>query len=197
MARSPGKVSTAFERQQRILGLLAERGTISVDELVKQLQVSTMTVHRDLDLLAAEKRLRKVHGGAAAYDNSLQEDQCYFCHSLISSGSHTKVTLHLTDGSHRHACCAHCGLLGLSHLGKQVSTAIVTDFLYGRAINARSATYVVEPDLQICCAPTTLVFQNNADALRFQRGFGGQVLPLSEALTVLHDEMALTAQRQV
>jgi hypothetical protein len=102
------------------------------------------------------------------------------------------VTLHMSDGKQHHACCAHCGLLALPALGAAVASVLVTDYLYGRAVNARSATYVVNPALNLCCAPTTLAFQTQIDAERFQQGFGGQVLNLDDALAVLQSVMALT-----
>lgn len=186
-----GKALSAIERQHRIVELLAKQGSAQVDDLVKVLHVSKMTVHRDLDTLEAEGRLRKVHGGAALTEDR-RSDECYFCHGTIPPDSRSKVTLHMADGTQRHACCPHCGLLSVTNLGAAVSSVLVTDFLYGRVINARLATYVVNPTLNICCAPTTLAFQDKADADRFQRGFGGQALNLSDAVAVLNNAMALT-----
>ena len=45
-------VSISTDRQQKILELLQERKTLKIQELVEQLQVSPMTVHRDLHRLA-------------------------------------------------------------------------------------------------------------------------------------------------
>ncbi len=186
----PAKALSAIERQHRIIELLSERGAVQVDDLVKLLGVSKMTVHRDLDALEADGRLRKVHGGAALAD-ATPAGECTFCHGTIPADSRSKVTLHLTDGTQHQACCPHCGLLALPSLGNTVASVLVTDFLYGRVVNARLAAYVVNPGLDICCSPTTLAFQSPADAERFQRGFGGQVLTLSKAIEVLRDEMSL------
>lgn len=185
------KALSAIDRQNRIMELLAEHGSVQVDDLVKALRVSKMTVHRDLDALEADKQLRKVHGGAALAE-ATHTGECTFCHGSIPPDSRSKVTLHMLDGTHQHACCPHCGLLSVTNLGATVASVLVTDFLYGRVVNARSATYVVGPALDICCSPTTLAFQDRADANRFQRGFGGQVLNLTKAMQVLGDEMALT-----
>jgi DeoR family transcriptional regulator, copper-sensing transcriptional repressor len=186
-----GKALSAIDRQNRIIELLAEQGSVQVDELMRLLGVSKMTVHRDLDALEIDGRLRKVHGGAALVDVTPSKE-CTFCHGAIPPDSRSKVTLHMADGKQQHACCAHCGLLALPALGMLVTSVLVTDFLYGRAVNARSATYVVNPGLNICCAPTTLAFQAQSDAERFQQGFGGQVLNFNAALAVLQGEMALT-----
>jgi nitrous oxide reductase accessory protein NosL len=188
---STTKALSAIERQNQITELLTERGSVQVDDLVNLLGVSKMTVHRDLDALEADGRLRKVHGGAALPEAGHSEE-CTFCHGSIPPDSRNKVTLHMADGTHHHACCPHCGLLALPELGANVALVLVTDFLYGRVINAQSAAYVVNPALDICCAPTTLAFQAQSDAERFQRGFGGQVLSLTEAVAVLQGAMALT-----
>lgn len=52
------------ERHDMISSLLSERGTVSVKEITNTLSVSEMTVRRDLDELAGQKRLVRVHGGA-------------------------------------------------------------------------------------------------------------------------------------
>ncbi|NOX56088.1 MAG: DeoR/GlpR transcriptional regulator [Planctomycetes bacterium] len=51
-------------RQARIRELIAQRGECSVEELAETLGVSTMTVRRDLQVLAAEGRVIRTYGGA-------------------------------------------------------------------------------------------------------------------------------------
>jgi DeoR/GlpR family transcriptional regulator of sugar metabolism len=53
------------ERRRKLLQLIQEKGELSIDELSRRLQVSRMTIHRDLDNLAAAGMARKVRGGAA------------------------------------------------------------------------------------------------------------------------------------
>jgi len=52
------------DRRQQILALLEEQGSLTISALSAVFQVSEMTIHRDLDLLAEEGLLRKVRGGA-------------------------------------------------------------------------------------------------------------------------------------
>jgi DeoR/GlpR family transcriptional regulator of sugar metabolism len=54
----------AEERRRKLLQVLEKSGAVSVAEISERLQVSRMTVHRDLEALAAAGLLRKVHGGA-------------------------------------------------------------------------------------------------------------------------------------
>ncbi|WP_052810250.1 DeoR/GlpR family DNA-binding transcription regulator [Streptomonospora alba] len=56
----------AAQRQALILDQVRSSGGVRVTELVESLDVSDMTVRRDLDVLEARGLLRKVHGGAVA-----------------------------------------------------------------------------------------------------------------------------------
>jgi DeoR/GlpR family transcriptional regulator of sugar metabolism len=54
----------ADERRQRIVELLARDGKVKAQQLVKLLQVSEDTIRRDLNDMAEQGLLRRVHGGA-------------------------------------------------------------------------------------------------------------------------------------
>lgn len=54
------------DRHQVILELIGARGRVSIGDISYRLQVSEMTVRRDLSALEAEGLLRRVHGGAVA-----------------------------------------------------------------------------------------------------------------------------------
>lgn len=54
------------DRRRRLLDAVNARGSLTVADAEKTLQVSRMTVHRDLDVLAADGLVRKVHGGVVA-----------------------------------------------------------------------------------------------------------------------------------
>src|SRR5262245_17739156 len=56
----------AGQRQVRILEEVRRRGAVRVAELTQLLDVSDMTVGRDLDVLASAGLVDKVHGGATA-----------------------------------------------------------------------------------------------------------------------------------
>jgi len=57
-------------RQERILGELERNGFVSVARLSSQLEVSEVTIRRDLEQLEAAGRLRRTHGGALAAQGS-------------------------------------------------------------------------------------------------------------------------------
>ncbi len=52
------------ERRERILELLAETGFATVEDLSSRLEVSSMTIRRDLQRLEDESLLRRLQGGA-------------------------------------------------------------------------------------------------------------------------------------
>jgi DeoR/GlpR family transcriptional regulator of sugar metabolism len=54
----------ARERQSYIADKVRERGAVRVSDLTRELNVSDMTVRRDLDQLAKQGLVDKVHGGA-------------------------------------------------------------------------------------------------------------------------------------
>src|SRR4029079_2570988 len=57
----------ASERRYEILARLGRDGRVVVAELVAGLGVSEDTIRRDLEELAAQGRLHRVHGGALAF----------------------------------------------------------------------------------------------------------------------------------
>ncbi|MDQ8194559.1 DeoR/GlpR family DNA-binding transcription regulator [Coraliomargarita sp. SDUM461004] len=56
----------APERQQQILTLLEERGTVRTIDLAEEFQVTDETIRRDLQVLAENQQLSRVHGGASS-----------------------------------------------------------------------------------------------------------------------------------
>jgi len=58
----------AERRRDMILDMVAEMGSVSVNDLHHRLDVSRETIRRDITRLASENRLRKTHGGALALE---------------------------------------------------------------------------------------------------------------------------------
>ena len=52
------------QRQKKIISLTEQAGEITIKELAERLDVSEMTVHRDLDMLEEERYLYKKRGAA-------------------------------------------------------------------------------------------------------------------------------------
>lgn len=60
-------------RRHEIVEVLAREGSATLDRLAERFAVSKMTIHRDLDDLAGEGRLRKVRGGATLEPGALSD----------------------------------------------------------------------------------------------------------------------------
>ena len=178
------------QRHRYILETLERQGRVQIKQLAQDLNVSMMTIHRDLNTLESAGKVRKVHGGVLLPqpEDTPDEERCAACYAPLNP--RTQVVLHMADGSQRRACCPHCGMMMLGRTDA-VTGVLVTDFLHGRAVNARSATYLTAPDLSICCMPTVLAFEDTHDAQRFQTGFGGQLFNLDEAIHFIHTSMHL------
>lgn len=53
-----------YQRHQKIIDWVNQRGTVRISEITEAFQVSDMTVRRDLEELEEEGLLKKIHGGA-------------------------------------------------------------------------------------------------------------------------------------
>jgi hypothetical protein len=177
----------ASERRQLILEQLEDSGRVRVAELTEALGVSRMTIHRDLSRLADDGHLEKVFGGAVARQAS-GKSGCAMCG--MAPRERTAFVLQCADGSQLQACCPHCGIMLLSARPHVVS-ALAADFLHGRMINVRTATFLVDPDLTVCCTPSVLCFQHRDEAEKFQSGFGGEVMDLTSTQSYLRTSMTL------
>ena len=50
------------ERQLKILGMIQDNGSVQVDELARKLDVSPMTIRRDLEKLQKDGLIERCHG---------------------------------------------------------------------------------------------------------------------------------------
>jgi Transcriptional regulators of sugar metabolism len=61
------------ERQKQILSLLTRQGSLSVAEIVEQFSISEATARRDLESLASQGKVQRVHGGVIAVEQAPPE----------------------------------------------------------------------------------------------------------------------------
>lgn len=177
------KLSPA-KRERQILDLMTAKGSASIEELAQACSVSTMTIHRDLARLESMGRIQKRHGSAILAENPLSRSACAMC-GKTSSGNQTFI-IHLANGEQRHTCCPHCGLMLLS-ASQDAWQSMTIDFLHGHMISAGQATYLLASDLTVCCVPTILTFGSRPEAERFQKGFGGIIATMQEAMRSLQE----------
>jgi DeoR/GlpR family transcriptional regulator of sugar metabolism len=140
--------ATGEKRRARILEYLCERESASVEELAQQFAVSRMTVHRDLDQLAAARCVRKTHGGATILSSVVFE-----------SNYNYRARRHQEE---KRALAAH--IAGLIEPGMTVilddstTTAALVEFLHARKpltiiTNAASlvASLIRQEELSVIC----------------------------------------------
>lgn len=65
------------ERKLNILKLIAEHGYLSVKDLSLELHVTEATIRTDLNLLADQKKVVRVHGGARLMENRYLQEYTY------------------------------------------------------------------------------------------------------------------------
>jgi DeoR/GlpR family transcriptional regulator of sugar metabolism len=65
------------QRRNKILDIVQTRGMISVDELIGELGVSSMTLWRDLFNLDQAGKVRRVHGGVARLEKDINNEPGY------------------------------------------------------------------------------------------------------------------------
>ena len=70
------KIMSLSERHQKILELLKVNGIVSVNSLSRQLNVSSVTIRKDLGLLEEKKLLYRSHGGAIQYRSLYSQPAC-------------------------------------------------------------------------------------------------------------------------
>jgi DeoR/GlpR family transcriptional regulator of sugar metabolism len=180
------------DRQEKLLDLIRSHQTATIEQIEASFGVSAATAYRDMRALVEAGLAAKTSRGVKAVpapEAPRLERKCHFCSAPVSE--RMAFILQMQDGSQISTCCPHCGLMALSRLG--VHSALTSDFIYSRMVNARQAVFLLESAVNLCCEPTVLSFANESDAQRFQQGFGGQIYALDQAIIRLKELMQLPA----
>jgi predicted transcriptional regulator len=183
--------NSSSQREKKILEQVREHGSVSIKELAGALDVSAMTIHRDLNKLAAEGLVSKVHGEVMAPSTPGRGggNTCAICGKAASE--RTAFVISVAGGESKRTCCAHCGLM-LQEQTDGVLQSMTADFLHGHMVSATQAYFVVQGELSICCVPSILSFGSKQEAGKFTRGFGGKVLSMFDAIHYLQSIMHAT-----
>ena len=174
-------MTTFIDREKKILEILQQQGSASIQDLVESFGVSSMTIHRELDKLAEAGIVQKKHGGVVLASQS--PAGCAMCNKPISE--RTVFIVRLESGEQKRACCAHCGLM-IQSQSKDAMQSLTADYLHGHIISADQAICILGSDLTICCVPSVLSFGSRQDAEKFQKGFGGTLANIQETIEYLH-----------
>ncbi|SMO53118.1 DeoR family transcriptional regulator [Melghirimyces algeriensis] len=178
------------ERREQIRRLVKKRRNVKISELSQELQVSEMTIYRDLKPMLEEGWMKKTYGGVTL----VQEPETSPVLGCICCGRQPDPRLTyrlvLMDQRIETACCSHCGLLRHQQIQDEVIQAICQDFFTNTTVSAMQAWYVMETEVDLrCCQPQVLSFEQKHTAEKFVRGFGGIVLSFAEAMTEVYRKM--------
>lgn len=178
----------SIDRKKKILEFLQKQGSASIQDLAKAFNVSNMTIHRDLNKLTETGRIQKKHGGVVLGGESqaVGEHLCSMCNKPVSE--RTVFIVQFENGEQKRACCAHCGLM-IQSQPEKVWQSLTVDYLYGHMVSAGQAFYVIGSEINICCVPSILSFGSQQDAEKFQKGFGGRLMNMEQAVKHLHGIM--------
>lgn len=179
-----------IERKKQIEKLICEREHLKISELSEIFNVSEMTIHRDLTPLIDEGKIIKTFGGVTCAQSIQRQQQntCVYCYREYQK--HLAYRIVLNNDITEIACCAHCGLLRYRQREERVVQLLARDFLRHTTINAKKAFYVLNTSLHInCCQPQVLTFEWEDHAKKFTKGFGGDIYPFHEALTIIYEQM--------
>ncbi|MFJ3903059.1 DeoR/GlpR family DNA-binding transcription regulator [Streptomyces sp. NPDC090025] len=81
----------AEQRRALILDEVRRRGGVRVNELTRRLNVSDMTVRRDLDALARQGMVAKVHGGAVPVTDASTHEPGFEAKSALELGAKEEI----------------------------------------------------------------------------------------------------------
>lgn len=178
-----------IERQQKILAWLEQEGTLKVSEISGKLNVSEMTVYRDLQPLIEQKKIQKTSNGVALTAiSAVSADACTYCLKNVN----TRLAFQIIKKNHQveQTCCAHCGLLRYQDIRPEVAQILCRDYLKDTTISAKMAVFLLKADLQLnCCEPQVITFGNLTQAKQFQTGFGGELYFFEQAIEQMAEDM--------
>lgn len=178
-----------IERKQQILTWLQEEETLRIAEISERLDVSDMTVYRDISSLVKEQKILKTSNGVTLHELAIGNSKsCSYCAKPVQS--RLAVQLILTNHQVEQTCCMHCGLLRYNEIESRISQIICSDFLKDTTISAKRAYFLLETNAHMnCCQPEVLVFDSHKQAKQFQQGFGGQLTTFEKALISIEKAM--------
>jgi DeoR/GlpR family transcriptional regulator of sugar metabolism len=178
-----------IERQKQILDWLGKEGNLTITEISKRLNVSEMTVYRDIRPLVEEKKIHKTSRGISlAPISNVSSNSCTYCLKELNNRHPFQIITN--DQKVEQLCCPHCGLLRYKDIEKEVSQVICRDFLQNTTISAKLAYFLLDTDFNFnCCQPQALAFESLKHAKQFQKGFGGNIYIFNEAINEIGKRM--------
>ena len=114
---------------------------------------------------------------------------CSICGMNLSKFTHVKYVVTLTDGKTQTTCGVQCGLTLQIRLGDKFKSAVATDLITHREVEAPKAFYVYKSSAITDMAPGFIAFSTKEKAESFAKGFGGKVVNHRDALEIWKEQM--------
>lgn len=114
---------------------------------------------------------------------------CSICGMDVSRYVHVRYVVTTTDGKTYPTCGVQCGLTLQIRLGNKFKSAMATDLITHREVEAKNAFYVYKSSVITDMAPGFIAFSTKEKAERFAKGFGGKVVSYQEALGIWKEQM--------
>ncbi|MBM7110621.1 DeoR family transcriptional regulator [Brevibacillus laterosporus] len=182
-----------IERRQQILLWLEQEAYLRISEISKRLEVSEMTIYRDIKPLLDQQKVSKTSNGIRLVPRQqMLSTCCSYCHKV----SHSRLSVQLIKSNQlvEQTCCAHCALLRYQDCREDVLQIICRDFLTDTTISAQMACFLLHTDINLhCCQPQALPFESVHQAQQFQKGFGGAIYDFEGAIVAIQTEMTGSA----
>ncbi len=115
--------------------------------------------------------------------------RCAKCGMDLSKYPHTRFVIMTTGGQEIITCGAQCGLSMRLRLQDKWKSARATDILSNRLFDAEKGFYVYKSKAITDMAPGFISFNLRANAERFAKGFGGEVVTYEEAVEICKKKM--------
>ena len=107
----------------------------------------------------------------------------------VSRYVHVRYVVTTTDGKTYPTCGVQCGLTLQIRLGNKFKSAMATDLITHREVEAKNAFYVYKSSVITDMAPGFIAFSAKEKAENFAKGFGGKVVTYQEALEIWKGQM--------
>jgi nitrous oxide reductase accessory protein NosL len=114
---------------------------------------------------------------------------CSVCGMDVSKYTHVKYVVTETDGKTHTTCGVQCGLTLQTRLGDKFRSAMATDLITHREVEASKAFYVYKSSVITDMAPGFIAFSTKEKAQKFAKGFGGKLVTYQEALEIWKKQM--------
>lgn len=117
-------------------------------------------------------------------------ERCGQCGMDLSKYQRTRYEIRWGDGTVTKTCGVQCGLTQQILHRDKFKSSVARDYFSGKTFDAGTGFYVFGSKVIADMAPGFIAFRQRADAEKFRKESGGQVLTFDEAVSVWTERKA-------